>query len=62
MGPQAPSRNSTSGLFVRPSLGSQDRGLSERASGGAFFAGGSRDRFGASLKPVGKVAAPRRSV
>ena len=58
MGPQPLPRNSTSGPFVSSYLGSQDRVRRERASGGAFFAGGGRDRFGASLKPVGKVAAP----
>ena len=61
MGPQPLPRNSTSGPFVASFLGSQDRVRRERAFGGAFFAGGGRDRFVASLKPGGKVAVRSRA-
>ena len=56
MGPQPPLWNSTLGLSVLPGSGSQDRARREPASVGAFFAGGSRDRFVVGQKPRRKVA------
>lgn len=55
MGPQPPLWNSTFGRLVPSGSGSQDRARRERAPRGAFFAGGSRDRFGVGQKPRGKV-------
>ena len=55
MGPQPLPRNSTLGPSVRPGSRSQDGARSEPASGGAFFAGGSHDRFVVGQKPGRKV-------
>ena len=62
MGPQPPLWNSTFGPLVPSRSGSQDRAWRELAFEGAFFAGGSRDRFGVGQKPRGKVAPLRGSV
>lgn len=60
MGPQPPPRNSTLGWLVRQGPRSQDGARSERAVRGAFFAGGSHDRFVVGQKPGGKVTSSGR--